>query len=417
MITQEENERLTRVGPGTPMGELLRRYWLPIAISSEVGQRPVAKRLLGEDLVVFRTTDGKVGVVEERCAHRRTSLAIGICEARGIRCGYHGWLFGHDGVAIEQPAETRLNPNARVQAYPAQELGGLIFTYMGPQPAPLLPRFDLFVMENCIRDIGRVDMDFNFLQAMENSVDPYHAQFLHGHFAAIKRQLENKESTFDRHFQIPHGKIAFDKFDFGIIKRRLLEGESEDADSWKTGHPLVFPIMVKVGSFNSGFHQFQIRVPVDDENTHNIWYTVFTPNTDEPIRQTEIPCYEIPLVEKDDPRMVELVENQDIAAWRAQGRIYDRTRELPGRTDQGIAIFRRMLMEQMDRVAAGEDPLGTIRDPAQNQYVRLPLEKDKGYGRGIDYTMSILNVYSASFSPIRDELIELFQKHGPRVAD
>src|SRR5262249_53971205 len=121
VLTREQNELLTRIGPGTPMGELWRRYWMPIAISNDVTDRPVARRLYGEDLVVFRTLDGEVGVVDERCPHRRTSLAVGICEKDGVRCGYHGWKFSPDGRCIEQPAERRLNPNQRIKSYPAQE--------------------------------------------------------------------------------------------------------------------------------------------------------------------------------------------------------------------------------------------------------------------------------------------------------
>lgn len=123
MLTKEDNDRLTRVGPGTPMGELMRRYWLPIAISADIGERPVARRLLGEDLVVFRSGDGKVGVVDRQCKHRRADLLVGVCEKSGIRCGYHGWMYAHDGKVIEQPAEPRLNPRVQIKAYPAQELG------------------------------------------------------------------------------------------------------------------------------------------------------------------------------------------------------------------------------------------------------------------------------------------------------
>ena len=147
MLTAEHNERLTRVGAGTPMGELMRRYWHPVAAGVELNPKTPTKavRLLGEDLTLFRMLDGKLGLVARRCAHRSTDLVQGIPEPNGIRCAYHGWVYGPDGRCVEMPNEPNeaFKDKIRIPAYSVEELGGVVFAYMGPQPAPLVPRWDL----------------------------------------------------------------------------------------------------------------------------------------------------------------------------------------------------------------------------------------------------------------------------------
>ncbi|HEY3118955.1 MAG TPA: Rieske 2Fe-2S domain-containing protein, partial [Chloroflexota bacterium] len=169
MLSAEENERLTQVGPGTPMGRLLRRYWHPIAAQTQLEKEPVkAVTLLGESLVLYRDLGGQLGLLAEPCMHRRASLAYGIPEARGLRCPYHGWLYAEDGQCLEQPAEPAFRwtdsggPSSaesagleaqargdsfadriRTTAYPVEELGGLIFAYLGELPAPALPRYNV----------------------------------------------------------------------------------------------------------------------------------------------------------------------------------------------------------------------------------------------------------------------------------
>ncbi|MDT7554408.1 MAG: 5,5-dehydrodivanillate O-demethylase oxygenase subunit, partial [Pseudonocardiales bacterium] len=157
MLSAEKNERLTRVGPGTPMGELLRRYWWPVATYDMATRVPVKRRLLGEDLVLYRDGSGTVGLLAEQCPHRRAALWLGCTEEHGLRCGYHGWRFDADGRCLEQPgepAESTFKDRIRATAYPVQELGGLVFAYLGPLPAPELPRYDLFVWDDAWRDIG-----------------------------------------------------------------------------------------------------------------------------------------------------------------------------------------------------------------------------------------------------------------------
>ncbi|MGH3439712.1 MAG: Rieske 2Fe-2S domain-containing protein, partial [Sciscionella sp.] len=161
MLTAEHNDELTDIAPGTPMGELLRRYWYPVAFTRELNEFPVKPaKLLGEDWAVFKTASGRYGIVPEACPHRRASLSYGVVEPNGIRCPYHGWVFGLDGQCLEQPAErdeTNFRERVKANAGVAQELGGLVWAYVGPQPAPLLPRFDVYVMDG-VRDIGWADL-------------------------------------------------------------------------------------------------------------------------------------------------------------------------------------------------------------------------------------------------------------------
>jgi len=158
VITAQENELLTRVGPGTPMGELQRRYWHPIGAAEEMSDRWTKRvRLLGEYLVLFKDRSGKLGLIAEFCPHRRASLAYGIPQADGIRCAYHGWKFGHGGECLEQPnepAESTFKDKIGTAGYPVETLGGMIFAYLGPLPAPLLPRWPGFVNDDAIQHIG-----------------------------------------------------------------------------------------------------------------------------------------------------------------------------------------------------------------------------------------------------------------------
>ena len=140
MLSPEANERLTRVGPGTPCGELMRRYWIPIAPFSQLSENPVRKvRVLGEELVLYRDRSGGLGLIGDRCLHRLVDMQFGIPDDCGLRCPYHGWLYGATGECLERPMEATTGKfKAKLKAYPVQELGGLVFAYLGPQPAPAL---------------------------------------------------------------------------------------------------------------------------------------------------------------------------------------------------------------------------------------------------------------------------------------
>jgi 5,5'-dehydrodivanillate O-demethylase len=366
MLSKEQNERLTRVSIGTPMGELLRRYWHPVATLPELLAEPVLPvTVLGENLALYRTEDGEMGLVAQRCPHRGASLAYGIPEADGLRCPYHGWKFDAHGSCLEQPAEpadSTFKDRIKIPAYPVQEMGGLIWAYLGPAPAPLLPRFDLFVRDDLEREIGITRLPCNWLQIMENSLDPVHLEYLHSVYMnyVLKRQGKPPASV-TRH----HERIAFDVFEWGIIKRRLWEGDSEDTDEWQVGHPILFPHILSVGE--GGRAQFQIRVPMDDTNTYHVWYRT-RPRAEGVSAQdrASIPVLEYAYKHTDGRLVVETVSGQDMMVWVTQGPVSDRTTERLGTTDRGVILYRNLLEEQMQKVERGEEPMAVVRDPAVN---------------------------------------------------
>jgi len=401
MLTAVENERLTRVGPGTPMGELMRRYWHPIAAASELDENPTkAVRLLGEDLVLYRDRSGTLGLIGDRCAHRKVNMLYGIPEPHGLRCPYHGWLFDERGACLQQPYEEAEDPastfkdKVRMKAYRVEELGGAIFAYLGPEPAPLLPRWDLFVWEDCYRDIGACIIPCNWLQIMENSLDPVHAEWLHNYWSnyVLERLGHGEMRTTNwingRLVAQPwqHKKIGFDVWEHGIIKRRVMYGEDEESENWKTGHPVLFPQILRVGGW---WHNFQYRVPVDDTHTYHFWYTVYpAPDGVTAPKQDVIPYYDVTVPGPDarglpDWASLDNAPGQDMVAWVTQGPIADRSDEKLGLSDRGIILYRWLLQDNLAKVARGEDPMNTFRDPAKNQYIRMMQENRGGVQTGI----------------------------------
>lgn len=366
MLSKEANERLTQVGMGTPMGELLRRYWHPVATVPELLEEPVlAVTVLGENLALYRSEQGELGLVSQRCPHRGASLAYGIPEEDGLRCPYHGWKFSRVGQCLEQPAEpaeSTFKDKVRIPAYLVQEMGGLIWAYLGPRPAPLLPRYDLFVRDDLEREIGITRLPCNWLQIMENSLDPVHLEYLHSVYMnyVLKRQGKPPAST-TKH----HERIAFDVFEYGIVKRRLWEGDPEDTDEWQVGHPILFPNILSVGE--GGRAQFQIRVPIDDTHTYHVWYrTRPRPAGSAAQDAASIPVLDYAYKHEDGRLVVDAVSGQDMMVWVTQGAIPDRTTERLGTTDTGVILYRTLLDEQIQKVERGEDPMAVVRDAAKN---------------------------------------------------
>jgi 5,5'-dehydrodivanillate O-demethylase len=409
-MTAEQNETLTRVGPGTPMGELLRRYWHPVATSKDLKDYPVKSvRILGENLTLYRDKRGRLGLIGQRCAHRRVDMKCGIPEEDGLRCPYHGWLYDGAGQCIAQPCEAPENntqAEVNIGGYPVEELGGLIWAYLGPKPAPLLPRWDLFVVDNVFRQIGMTMLPCNWLQCQENSVDTVHIEWAHSRMGLYALELQgNTDPRYHARFARMgrrHTKIDFTRTDIGIQKHRLLEGESEDAEGWRVGHPLVFPNYVRIGQV--GNSEFQIRVPIDDTHTWHLAYQVFFPgNAIKAPEQDPVPTFDIPMMQLPD-----FVLGQDMMCWVAQGEIHDRTQEWLAATDKGLVMFRRLLMDQIKLVQAGGDPINTFRDPAKNQYLNLDLERRDAISSYIKGAVRYMNL--GALSPMIDELDELMTK-------
>ena len=368
-MQQDINDRLTRVGAGTPMGNLLRRYWQPIGVAIELEQEPVQKvRLFGENLTLFRKASGGYGLIGERCPHRCLSMEFGIPEDRGLRCAYHGWLFDETGRCLEQPFEDRTAPESLykdktpIKAYPVQELGGLIFAYLGPQPAPLLPRWDLLVREDIDKIVEIHKLPCNWLQCMDNAADPMHFEYLHAELGNYTLKKQGKPPAMVRS---EHLKIEFDVFEYGIMKRRLLKGESEDVDDWTTGHPLLFPNILAVGGHQSRSQSLQFRVAMDDTTTIQFAYRI-TPRKPgvetKPFRVKHTELFD------DKGRIIaDIIPSQDMLAWVGQGPISDRANEHLARSDKGVVLYHNLLLENIEKVERGEDPMATIRDPRENE--------------------------------------------------
>ena len=377
MLTKEENVLLTNVGRGTPGGELLRRYWMPIACTGELTeQKPIkAARLLGEDLVVYRDKSGCYGVVAEQCPHRKASLAFGRVDEEGIRCPYHGWKFDGTGKCLEQPAEPEsggFRDKIKHIAYPAQRLGGLIWTYMGPQPAPLLPRWDVLTWENGQRWVQKHEIyKCNWLQPMENSVDPSHLYWLHGDTAHLAPTVDRYEEDHQ-----------FTPFEYGIMKRRITPGRKAGDPPVIDQHPLLFPITLRHvfrASKTTGFvlHNVQIRVPVDDARTQ-VFVVYFTPNdTDKSPAEGDTPWEYFPIRDENGEYRLSEVLVQDAMAWETQGAPTDRTQEHLGVGDEGIILLRKILREQIEIVRNGGDPLGVVRDAQKNQLIEFEVLNER----------------------------------------
>ena len=375
--TKEQNERLTRVGPGTPMGNLLRRYWQPVAVAVELDQEPVRRvRFLGEDLTLYRSEAGAYGLITDVCPHRCTSLEFGIPDRHGLRCPYHGWVFDAQGNCVEQPFEDRAFPEARykekihVTAYPVVELGGMLFAYFGPQPAPLVPRWDLLVRDDLDRVVEIHRLPCNWLQCMDNAADPVHFDYLHAEYGnyVLKKLGRPPGMTPARHV-----RIEFDVFRYGIMKRRLLEGESEDADDWKIGHPLLFPNILAVG--NEGRASLQYRIPVDDITTLQFAYRTNVRPPGAPAEPIAVKYSE--LFDANRKLIADSIPKQDMLGWVAQGPISDRTREHLTASDAGVILYHKLLTDNLARVERGEDPMGVIRDRDENEpMVDIRRERD-----------------------------------------
>ncbi len=372
MVTKEENERMTLVAPGTPGGEMLRRYWWPIAFSAEIkGPRPKLVRLLGEDFVLFRDGAGALGLIEPHCAHRRAHLKHGRVEQNGIRCCYHGWVFDTKGHCLEQPCEDPVRNSKdriRMKVYPVQDAAGLVFAYIGPQPAPLLPRYDMLVHDEGIRYVWGFRDHCNWLQDAEQACDPVHLGWLHAGPYPIyankkmKFEINRRPWGIDYAFEVPGvpdqnvGNVVFP------CHNRFASGRAEQALG--TRQNMLF------------------RTPVDDTTTDNFFITLYITGDAQKVTKTETPPEQahrgpwIPTERGIYPPGDEAwwgVESmmQDRMCLESQGLIHDRTLENLGGSDAGIAIWRTLVRDSIDAVAAGKDPFGVIRDPARNKVVEF----------------------------------------------
>jgi 5,5'-dehydrodivanillate O-demethylase oxygenase subunit len=361
MLRESENRLMTQVGPGTPGGEMLRRYWWPIEFSAHVKDRPMKVRLLGQEFVLFRNLQGRVGMLDLNCPHRLTSLEYGRVEEQGIRCCYHGWLYAPDGKCLETPTErpeSTFKDRVRANAYEVEELGGFVFVYIGPKPAPVLPKYDVLVREDGKRVIG-CDEDYcNWLQKAENGADLPHLPFLHASVyphMAMKTPLgydyEDTRYGFKCILRMPELPPR--------IIHHVMPAHSRISTTPRTGMPPS--------------HDMRLRVPLDDTLTYSFWVRFhpladgkfelenrgFTGKKPRVYPREEDGYWNIPSME------------QDRVAQETQGLIADRTIEHLAESDRGIVMLRRKLREDIDAVAAGRDPVCITRSPADDKIVKF----------------------------------------------
>ena len=386
MQSREENELLTRVGPGTPMGDLLRQYWMPALLSSELerGSRVKRVRLLGEDLVALRTRDGHVGLLGEFCSHRGASLYFGRNEEAGLRCVYHGWQFGLDGQCVDmpnEPPESSFQDKVRHCAYPCAERGGVIWTYMGPSdPPPSLPDLEWALVPDGQRFVSKFYQECNYLQALEGGLDPAHLSFLHGVVDAGDedlRRLEKAAAGFALAAQLekaPQIEVVDTSYGALIAARR---DAGEGRYYWRiTQFHMPFHTMPPTDPTADPVLHSHVWIPVDDEHLVNwciSWHptralatteldamraglSIHIPSYAEP---TDEPYGDIrPLANRRNDYLIDWqahrspkffgvpgVGAQDKAITESQRPIYDRTRERLGRAGLGIIRIRKRLMD------------------------------------------------------------------------
>ncbi len=370
-----EDKELTHVGAGTPCGEYLRRFWLPVALTSQLTDLPLALRVMGEDLVMFRDLSGRIGLLHKACSHRRTSLEYGVISERGIRCCYHGWLFDVDGKILETPGEPDNSPikdNLCQGAYPVREYKGLVFAYMGaPDKQPEFPIYDTFELPGDEMVPYSIDMACNWLQVNENPMDPFHSVFLH------------TRSTMP-HFNPAWGELAV--VEWHRMKDRtgiyLTNCRRWNEYIWLRTAELHMPSFAQPPDIfqDADREKFFPRagitkwvVPIDDTNSKIVAWRHYSDDLDLGGRgdRSNVGLNKVDFLGQTGiERSYE--EGQripgDYEAQVSQGPIAIHKLEHLGQTDNGVALLRTMLRRAIRDVKAGKEP----PRPAKNADGRVP---------------------------------------------
>ncbi len=290
MLSTQDNELMCRVGPGTPMGDLMRQYWLPVLMTSELGEPdgpPLRVRHLGEDLIAFRTTSGDVGVIQNACPHRGASLFFGRNEEDGLRCVYHGWKFDVTGACVDmpsEPAESNFKNKVRTKAYAVHERNGVIWVYMGQRSEPPeLPQLEANMVTNMETRVQKVQRDCNWMQALEGDIDTSHLSFLH--LGAVKPE-DAAPGSFD-YYGVKDRSPKYDvhETEFGTTYGAYRPAE-EDTYYWRVAN-FLFPCftMIPTGTLGVAIH-VRAWVPVDDE--HVMYWSINVPSSRQVGRQGQV---------------------------------------------------------------------------------------------------------------------------------
>jgi phthalate 4,5-dioxygenase oxygenase subunit len=384
MLKQEDNEKITRSGPGTPLGNLLRSYWQPVALVSEMpGERPVkAVRIMSEDLVLFKKREGW-GLISRYCAHRGVDLSYGRLEEDGIRCLYHGWLYDGQGRCVEQPAEpdhSQFLGKIRISHYPCVEKNGIIFAYMGAGDPPPFPHYDCFVAPDEYTFAFKGLWECNWLQGLEGGIDPSHVSFLHRFIQEDPRDMygqqfaEEVEGTGKKLSMLVgesyRPDIEVESADHGL-RVYALRQLTEDIKHVRVTN-LLFPNAFVVPFGNTKVFT-QWHVPIDDENHYwfMIWYDFAEPTDKDTLLQQRLEGVSLPEYRPvrnrsnnwgfDPQEQKELtytgmgldINVHDQWAVESMGPIQDRTVERLGISDRAVTANRRMLLRAIDAFAAG----------------------------------------------------------------
>jgi phenylpropionate dioxygenase-like ring-hydroxylating dioxygenase large terminal subunit len=383
LLTEEENALLTRTGPGTPTGAFFRSFWLPALLTDELPARdgaPVRLRLLCEDLIAFRDTSGRVGVVEAFCAHRRAPLFFGRNEESGLRCVYHGWKYDAEGRCVDmpsEPADSSFKDRVSIRAYPTQERGGVVWVYMGPsEKLPAFPELEWTRVPDSHRRVGKWLHDSNYLQGFEGDIDSAHASFLHSYLDAERSPHDGTISaTLKAGDRAPKLMVSHTDYGFRAAARR---GVGAGEYNWRITQWLM-PTFTLIGfmRFPAGGRCW---VPIDDEHT---WTFFFSFNPERPFSEAEhanfhsgrsFPPQLLPgsfdpvrtrandyLLDRELQRTstysgIYGVNDQDRAIQEGMGPVVDRSMERLGTSDVAIIAMRQRLLKAVRELERGIDP-------------------------------------------------------------
>jgi phenylpropionate dioxygenase-like ring-hydroxylating dioxygenase large terminal subunit len=388
MLSREENDRITRVGPGTPMGALMRRYWIPALLSEEIADpdgAPVRVRLLGEDLVAFRDSSGRVGLLAEHCSHRGTSLFYGRNEGCGLTCIYHGWKYNSEGKVLETPAEpagSTLKDKVRHTAYPCREAAGLVFAYMGPKErAPLLPNYEWMTLPQSHLYVSKSIQDCSYLQGLEGECDSSHLSFLHRAFTETKRGGGDPEM----YGRDGAPRLEGVETDFGV--RLISCRNAGDGLNYLRVSNFVMPChgFVPTGGLKGNPEGYTIHshVPVDDEHAlrFNIFFRRSRPvSSEEKQLEGGIGSDHIKVRNIHNDYLQDRQEQKretftgmgkqflihDSCATESMGPIYDRSKEHLGAGDIAVIAVRKFLLKTVTALEMGKEPPHILWTPEQN---------------------------------------------------
>jgi phenylpropionate dioxygenase-like ring-hydroxylating dioxygenase large terminal subunit len=381
-MNNEMAEVLVRVGPDTPMGKLMRRYWVPVLSSSEISEPDgpqVRVKILGEPLLAFRDTEGRPALIDEHCAHRGASLFFGRNEESGIRCSYHGWKFDINGQCVELPSVPALAPKMSIKAYPCIERGGLVWAYMGPkdkQPAP--PELEWCGLPESHRFVSKRLQECSWLQAMEGGIDTTHASWVHRY--ELDKDPMHREAKANKYIKADRNAVFdVDDMPHGLSIYGRRNGEA-DSYYWRITQ-YIFPWYTLIPPFGPHPLGGHVWVPIDDEHCW-AWSINFYP--DKPLAPQErrdleegmgihvkyVPGTFRPTANKDNDYLIDRVAQrekrsfsgvegfsvQDASLQESMGPIQDHSKEHLVATDKPISMARRMLFNAALSLSQGIEP-------------------------------------------------------------